>query len=477
MPRSTLPGSSACSCAAGGRASMQRPARPSDRRSRAWTISRNGALSPSRRPTGSSERASDSAGSGEVAAGELAERPADRGERHAGEQREPGHVRRPGQDLARGEVMEQRVRLQALGIGPERAEDLEEVGDDDDRDRHADRRPEAVERDRRRKADCRDRPPHQQAVEPQQREPLGGQLAEQARCGRPDDRPRDRRRQDDPDEQDDADEQRGVERPAGERPGEDDLERPALPLAGDRRRRQADREDRHQDDRDRVDVAEGDRAAEAEDVAAAEARELLGDDARIDQRLHLRAERLVDHRQEGAPAEYRDGHDQELRPLRSPQVLEEGPAHATASPVSPVSPAEAAAVAGSPSSGSVSSSRPRNASSRWAGSIVRSTIECPASAARNGPTSPSSWQGSRPSAVRAMALTPGTPSSLGRSPSATRSSTFRFRRSSSLATSSRATSRPRRTIATRSQTRSTSDRTWDEKKIVRPASRRSSRMP
>ena len=99
----------------------------------------------------------------------------------------------------------------------------------------------------------------------------------------------------------------------------------------------------------------------------------------------------------------------------------------------------------------------------------------PAIAARNGPTSPSSRHVSRPSGHVARPLTPGTPRATAARPS-TRISTFRLRRASSAATSSSATSRPCRTIATRSQTRSTSDRTCDEKKIVRPAARSSSRI-
>ena len=57
-----------------------------------------------------------------------------------------------------------------------------------------------------------------------------------------------------------------------------------------------------------------------------------------------------------------------------------------------------------------------------------------------------------------------------------RMSTWRLRRASSAATSSERDSCPRRMIATRSQTRSTSDRTCDEKKIVRPSALSASRM-
>ena len=82
-----------------------------------------------------------------------------------------------------------------------------------------------------------------------------------------------------------------------------------------------------QDDRDRMDVAERDRAAHAEDVAPAEVCKLLGDHARIDERLHLVAERLVDHGQDDAPARDRETDDEQLRPLRPPDLPEQHEAH------------------------------------------------------------------------------------------------------------------------------------------------------
>ena len=43
--------------------------------------------------------------------------------------------------------------------------------------------------------------------------------------------------------------------------------------------------------------------------------------------LHLLTERLVDDRQEGAPGEHRDAHDQQLRSLRAPEMAEENAVH------------------------------------------------------------------------------------------------------------------------------------------------------
>src|SRR5206468_10470406 len=160
-----------------------------------------------------------------------------------------------------------------------------------------------------------------------------------------------------------------------------------------------------------------------EDVAAAEVRQLLRDDARVDEALHLDPERLVDHRQKDIPGGHRDADDQQLGPLGAPEMAEQGAIH----PGPPTDATVTGASARDSSSGSESSYSSRNASSRWAGSIVRSVIRCPAIAARNGPTSPSSWQVSRPSAVRPIPLTPGTPSSTGKSPSEARSSTLRLR--------------------------------------------------
>ena len=61
-------------------------------------------------------------------------------------------------------------------------------------------------------------------------------------------------------EQDRRDEQGQVDPAARQRPGEQDLERAALALAGDRRDREPEREDEDEGDRDRVDEAEGDRS-------------------------------------------------------------------------------------------------------------------------------------------------------------------------------------------------------------------------
>ena len=65
-------------------------------------------------------------------------------------------------------------------------------------------------------------------------------------------------------------EERAVGRAARDRPCQEHLERAALPLAGHRGGREADREDARERDRDGMDDAQGDRPGQAEDVAAAE---------------------------------------------------------------------------------------------------------------------------------------------------------------------------------------------------------------
>src|SRR5712691_715362 len=105
-----------------------------------------------------------------------------------------------------------------------------------------------------------------------------------------------------------------------------------------------------------MDVAEGDRPREAEDVAAAEVRQLLGDDSRVDQGLHLDPERLVDHGQEHVPGRHGDADDQELRPLRTPEVTEQDPVHQADPIVSAgVAAAMGVALAAASPSGSASS--------------------------------------------------------------------------------------------------------------------------
>ena len=64
---------------------------------------------------------------------------------------------------------------------------------------------------------------------------------------------------------------------------------PALALAGDGRRREADREDEVEADRDRMDEADRHRAAQREDVAAAELGELLDGSAPL-AKMSLKAE-------------------------------------------------------------------------------------------------------------------------------------------------------------------------------------------
>ena len=87
-------------------------------------------LGPRRGPRARGEaspRPGDSARGGEVPAREDRQGVRDRPRGDRAKERQPGDVDRSRQDVAGGEVVEERVRLEALRVGPERAEDVEEV--------------------------------------------------------------------------------------------------------------------------------------------------------------------------------------------------------------------------------------------------------------------------------------------------------------------------------------------------------------
>ena len=141
----------------------------------------------------------------------------------------------------------------------------------------------------------------QHAVEPQRDEVRDVDLAGDAEGHRAREAAEDLGRDDQPDEREARDELREVGDVARERPRQQDLQRAALPLSGNRGRREADREDADEGDGDRVQEAECDRAGEAEDVAATELRERLGQDAALGQLPELGAELRVDHRAAESP--------------------------------------------------------------------------------------------------------------------------------------------------------------------------------
>ena len=143
--------------------------------------------------------------------------------------------------------------------------------------------------------------------------------------------------------------------------------------------RVAHREDGDEDDRDRVDEAERDRAAEREDAPSREGREgleELAEVAAVDELSEVGAERREDHRQGEAPEGKPRGDCEEAGPPRGDIPAEEDAAHAA--------PPLVVGSSASPSSWYSS----RKASSRRAGSIVRSVSGAAAIAARNGRTSP-----------------------------------------------------------------------------------------
>ena len=170
---------------------------------------------------------------------------------------------RPVQGALRVEVVEQRVRLEATGIDPQRADDLEEVRDEHERQAQPEGRRQPIERDRRRQGERAEGGEHHDAVEPHDRQPLRLDVRQRTRGGEPDDGAEDLGRHRHGHEQDRRHEQRDVQPAARHRPGEEDLERPALALAGDRVHREAQREDEPEGDRDGVDEPERDRAGQA----------------------------------------------------------------------------------------------------------------------------------------------------------------------------------------------------------------------
>src|ERR1043165_6866125 len=110
-----------------------------------------------------------------------------------------------------------------------------------------------------------------------------------------------------------------------------------------------------------MDQAECDRTREAEEISAAELREFRRKKTSVEHGPDLRSELGVDHRQEKSPDSQGGRDDDQLHPLHAYGVPEQRPVHRPASLYNS-----------------------RNASSRCAGSIVRSTIGASTIAARNG---------------------------------------------------------------------------------------------
>ena len=316
-----------------------------------------------------------------------------------------------------------------------------------------------------------DRPEQQEPVQPEERQPVDRELVEDAGDRRADDRPEHRREDADRDERQRRDEERHVDRAARERPGEEDLERAALALAGDGGRRE------NPTAKTEFRISEigwiAPRAIEPdkrEDVAAAELRQLLRDQPGLDDVLERLAERAVDDRQQRAPDRQRDEDDQHLQPLGAPRLDEQDAAHAGGS-----GPRRLGRRGGRPARRVVVVQLEERLLE--VGRLDRQVDDAHV-ADRREERPDVALEVARDPAVRRRPR-PRSRRRRRRGPAAgpsTRISTFRLRRASSASTSSSATSRPRRTIATRSQTRSTSDRTCDEKKIVRPAARSSSRI-
>src|SRR5450759_4565713 len=403
-------------------------------------------------------RRSRSARGREIPAREDPRGPRDRRREDRAEDQQVTQLEGAGQDPRRLEVTERRVRPKPRRVRPERAQELDCVPDERDAQRDSHGRPQPVEAHRRSQRDGPERAEERHRVEPAERDvdrpEIAGHPEQERACH---DAAQDGRLREGG-EEDRRGQERRVEDPALQRPCEEHLQRAALALARDGSRREPDHLDRHEGERDRVDEPERDSSPDAEDVAAGEAREDVDDireRAALDQGAHVLPERGVDHREQEPPYRERKHHEEQADALRRPRPPEEDPAH-----------------------GAGSSYSSRNASSRRAGSIVRSASGAPWRRRRSGATSPSSPNASRSSRA-SNAETPGRAASAAAragTGASSRASTCRRRRARSAAMLSSATSRPSRMIATRSQTRSTSESTWELKNTVLPAAFRSSRI-
>ena len=247
------------------------------------------------------------------------------------------------------------------------------------------------------------------------------------------------------------------------------------------------RQDGHESDRDGVDEAQGDRAVEGEDAAPAQGRQRVeqsGEVAALDDPTDLGAEGRVDDGQQEPP-------DRESRGRRRPAASARPRACDAGGPRSRLRPVRVApAGRDRVDLGSVVRVVPAGRHRVDIGGVVR--IELQERFLETGRLDGQVGYlraGDRchegPDVALEVAAEvavdghdvgdAGNAGEVGGGP-ASRISTVRRRRARRAPISSRATRRPRRTIATRSQTRSTSERTWDERKTVRPAARRSSRI-
>ena len=169
-----------------------------------------------------------------------------------------------------------------------------------------------------------------EAVHQDQRKLAEIQLVDEADGRRAADHPADDRDEHDEDDEQERDEDARVERRPGDRPRQQHLQGPARPLAGDRRRRGADREDPEHRDRQRMLEAEGDAARQREERAGAEVHHLLREGAGVREVPDDVAELVVDDRDDGAPRDARHDDDEQADALPAQRLSEEPPVHCAA---------------------------------------------------------------------------------------------------------------------------------------------------
>ena len=207
-----------------------------------------------------------------------------------------------------------------------------------------------------------------------------------------------------------------------------------------------------------MDEPERHRPGKGEDVAAAELGELVGDEPAVDDLLELLPEGAEDDRHQDAPERKADADDRGSQPVRPPGVGEQRAVHAGTSAASAVVEVQL------------------EERLLEVGRLDRQVEDDIADRRQERADVALEPAGDQAPAETLTSETPGTPSRSGGGPAETHLH---------IALAPRQERRdvlegheaPGLMIATRSQTRSTSESTCDEKKIVRPARLRSSRMP
>ena len=231
-----------------------------------------------------------------------------------------------GQDLQRLQVVERRDRLEERGVRPQRAQDLEHVAGEDDREPDPQRRRQTIDRRRSRQRDPGQRGEQEDGVDGEQDQVPSVEPAQVPVRRRTGERARQLRDRRDDREREDREQQRQEHRAPGDRARQQHLERPALALAGDRRRREAHRVGDLEGDRERMRRAQRDGAVEAERIGTEQPQEGVGDDPRLHDRLHLPAERRVDHGHQERPDRQRQRDQRHPGALRPPRVAQQGQA-------------------------------------------------------------------------------------------------------------------------------------------------------